>query len=292
MDDINYQFEIFKYESEEETLFNELRTIETEDGKILFCASDVARMLGYLNPNDAVITHCKSDGIVNHEGVVKTGKRKDGTIYEQKGTLKFITEGNVYRLIIRSQLPSADKFESWIFDEVIPSIRKKGYYGKIDRTEEPNFFTRFKDNDNRTPITYFSVVSQLYLILNRLFEYQGYIIPNRGVDGKEIRPDNSVGRRFVSYLEDNYPDLLEKRKDYSHKFPNGYEFPSNMYPNEMLPIFIEFVYGTWLPVHASTYLGRKDPKALAVLPKVLSEVKESLKLEGKDISEFNNKIEI
>lgn len=43
MENINYQFEIFKYESEEESQFNELRTIEKEDGKILFCASDVAK---------------------------------------------------------------------------------------------------------------------------------------------------------------------------------------------------------------------------------------------------------
>ena len=76
-----------------------------------------------------------------------------------------------------------------------------------------------------------------------------------------------------------------------HKFPNGYEFPANMYPNEMLPIFIEFVYGTWLPANASSYLGKKDPLSLEYLPKVLSEVKETLKLEGKDISEFSNNIE-
>lgn len=291
MEDINYQFEIFKYESEEESQFNELRTIEKEDGNILFCANDVAKMLGYTNPNDAIIKHCKSDGIAICEGVVKTGLRKDGTIYEQVDKLKFITEGNVYRLIMRSKLPSAERFESWIFDEVIPSIREKGYYGKIDRKEEPNFLTRFKENDNRTPITYFSVVSQLYLILNRLFEYHGYVIPNKGVDNKEIRPDNAVGRRFVAYLEDKYPELLEKKRDYIHKFPNGYEFPANMYPNEMLPIFIEFVYGTWLPAHASSYLGKKDPLSLEYLPNVLSEVKETLKLEGKDISEFANKIE-
>ena len=60
MENINYQFEIFKYESEEESQFNELRTIEKEDGKILFCASDVAKMLGYENPAEAVTTHCKS----------------------------------------------------------------------------------------------------------------------------------------------------------------------------------------------------------------------------------------
>lgn len=283
MADINYQFEIFKYESEEESKFNELRTIEKEDGKILFCASDVAKMLGYENPAEAVSTHCKSGNI---EKCYVAHANGIGGV-----NMNFIPEGDVYRLIIRSQLPSAEKFESWIFDEVIPSIRKKGYYGQIDRTEEPNFFTRFKENDRRPPITHFSVISQLYLILNRIFEYHGYVIPNKGIDGKEIRPDNSVGRRFVAYLEDKYPKLLEKKRDYMHKFPNGYEYPANMYPNEMLPIFIEFVYGTWLPAHSANYLGKKDPKALDILPQVLKDVQKELKLEGKDISEFTNKIE-
>ena len=42
--------------------------------------------------------------------------------------MKFITEGDIYRLAAKSELPGADKFESWIFDEVLPSIRKTGQY--------------------------------------------------------------------------------------------------------------------------------------------------------------------
>lgn len=44
--------------------------------------------------------------------------------------MKYINEGNLYRLIAKSKLPAAEKFESWVFDEVLPSIRKKGHYGK------------------------------------------------------------------------------------------------------------------------------------------------------------------
>lgn len=281
MDEINYQFEIFKYESEEEAKFNELRTIETKDGKIWFCANDVARMLGYKDMAKAVRTHCKPKGVAEMDTPTNGGVQKT----------KFITEGNVYRLIIRSQLPTAERFESWIFDEVIPSIREKGYYGKIDRSEEPNFLTRYKANDNRIPRTHFSIISQLYLILNREFEYHGYVIPNKEIDGKEIRPDNSVGRGFVAYLEDFHSELLNEKREYLHKFPNGYEFPANMYPNEMIPIFIDFVYSVWLPLYSATYFKKKDPKALEVLPKVLEEIKEELKIEGKAVSEFTNAIE-
>jgi prophage antirepressor-like protein len=57
-----------------------------------------------------------------------------------------INEPNVYRLIVKSQLPSAERFEAWLFNEVVPSIRKKGFYGKIDRAELPNFIEHYKDN--------------------------------------------------------------------------------------------------------------------------------------------------
>lgn len=104
--------EIFKYESEEETQFNELRTIEKEDGNILFCASDVAKILWYENPAEAVANHFKSGNI---EKCYVAHSNGSGGV-----NMKFIPEGDVYRLIIRSKLPSAERFESWLFDEVIP----------------------------------------------------------------------------------------------------------------------------------------------------------------------------
>lgn len=124
------QLQIFKYQSEEEQLFNEIRTIEQEDGSVLFGATDVARVLGYASPADAVTRHCK--------GVVVLGTpipNQWGTVVNQN--IKYIPEGDVYRLIIKSRLPSAERFEKWLFDEVVPSIRKRGYYGKIDRTALP-----------------------------------------------------------------------------------------------------------------------------------------------------------
>ena len=46
--------------------------------------------------------------------------------------MKFINEGNLYRLIVSSKLPSAERFERWVFDEVLPSIRQTGSYGSIN----------------------------------------------------------------------------------------------------------------------------------------------------------------
>lgn len=97
--------------------FGTLRTIEN-DGKIMFIASDVAKMLGYVRPADAITAHCK--GSVKHRLPTNGGKQD----------VKIIPEGDVYRLIAHSKLPQAEKFESWVFDDVLPTIRKTGSYQK------------------------------------------------------------------------------------------------------------------------------------------------------------------
>lgn len=102
----------------ENTEFGQIRTIE-ENGNILFCGSDVAKALGYDQPHKAVERHCKKDGGMFRTVIDSLGREQQA---------KFITEGDLYRLIANSKLPSAEKFESWIFDEVLPSIRKHGAY--------------------------------------------------------------------------------------------------------------------------------------------------------------------
>lgn len=98
--------------------FGEIRTI-TENGKTLFCGADVARALGYKKPNDAIAAHCRY--------TVKRSIPHPQSL-EKKIEMNFIPEGDIYRLAAKSELPGADEFESWIFDEVIPSIRKTGSY--------------------------------------------------------------------------------------------------------------------------------------------------------------------
>ena len=98
--------------------FGSVRTIE-ENGRVMFCGKDVALALGYSDTNNAIKTHCKKDGVVIHHLIDSMG-RKQGA--------KFISEGNLYRHISHSRLPSAEKFESWIFDDVLPTIRRTGGY--------------------------------------------------------------------------------------------------------------------------------------------------------------------
>lgn len=123
--------------------FGEVRTVEI-NGKPYFVAKDVANALGYSNPRDAISRHCK--GVVKHDSFKEGGQE-----------IALIPEGDIYRLVIKSQLPTAEKFESWIFDEVLPTIRKHGAYMTDDTLEKaltsPDFLiqlaTKLKEEQER-----------------------------------------------------------------------------------------------------------------------------------------------
>lgn len=115
--------EIFNFANEE---FGTIRTV-TIDNKPYFVASDIAKSLGYKRPNDAVSAHCRYT--VKHS--IPHPQSKSKTL-----SVNIIPEGDVYRLITHSELPSAEKFETWVFDEVLPSIRKHGMYATESTIEE------------------------------------------------------------------------------------------------------------------------------------------------------------
>lgn len=95
--------------------FGMVRTIIINE-EVYFVASDIAKALGYKNPQKAIRDHCKR---VNESFIPSNGG-------EQKA--KVICKSDIYRLIVRSKLESADEFESWIFDEIMPTIEKTGAY--------------------------------------------------------------------------------------------------------------------------------------------------------------------
>lgn len=93
--------------------------ILTIEGKEWFPAIKVAEILGYTNPRKAIRDHTKERGVTIRSVIDSLGRNQDK---------KFIDEGNLYRLITRSKLPQADEFEEWVFEDVLPSIRKHGIY--------------------------------------------------------------------------------------------------------------------------------------------------------------------
>ncbi len=113
------------------------------DGQPYFTAVDCAEKLGYRKPHDAVSRHCRysvKHGVPHPQSVDKTIEKI------------FIPESDLYRLIIRSKLPEAVKFEAFVCDTVLPSIRKYGGYvtdGALDNfIDNPeaamDFFTKLK----------------------------------------------------------------------------------------------------------------------------------------------------
>lgn len=96
---------------------SQVRTAQDDNGNPLFCGTDVAQVLGYANPAKAVIDHCK--GFLFWKPLETAGGIQK---------VRFISEGDMYRLITSSKLPAAERFEKWVYDEVLPSIRKHGAY--------------------------------------------------------------------------------------------------------------------------------------------------------------------
>ncbi|WP_251029006.1 phage antirepressor KilAC domain-containing protein [Bacillus sp. ISL-40] len=99
--------------------------ILNDNGKLMFPATRCAGLLGYKDVNKAVKQHCKEEGWV-FRPVPTNGGNQD---------MKFITEGNLYRLIVKSKLLQAERFERWVFDEVIPQIRQTGGYIPVKEKE-------------------------------------------------------------------------------------------------------------------------------------------------------------
>lgn len=112
--------QIFNFEQ------NEVRTF-IENEVPYFVANDVAKTLGYKNPSKATNDHCKK--AIETWGNDSLGRRQK---------FKIIPESDVYRLIIKSNLPSAEKFESWVMEEVLPQIRKHGMYATDELLNNPD----------------------------------------------------------------------------------------------------------------------------------------------------------
>ncbi|MCI8949833.1 MAG: hypothetical protein HFG49_07280 [Lachnospiraceae bacterium] len=115
--------------------FGQVRTI-TIDNEPWFYGKDVATALGYADTKKALIQHCREPWVVIHPLGVQTGTKADGSPAVQQVKMKFIGEPNLYRLITHSKLPSAEKFERWIFEEVLPAIRKTGKYEVSEKDQE------------------------------------------------------------------------------------------------------------------------------------------------------------
>jgi prophage antirepressor-like protein len=99
-----------------------VRTFTDNQHNPWFAAKDVCDVLGYRNDTDAIKKHCKEGGVAKRDLIDNLGRKQESS---------FINEGNLYRLIIKSRKPEAERFESWLMEEVLPTIRKTGSWGVV-----------------------------------------------------------------------------------------------------------------------------------------------------------------
>lgn len=126
--------EVKIFENEE---FGKVRTLIEGEDKVLFCGTDVAQALGYSNTTDALKRHCRC--IVKREVPHPQSPEKNLET-------NFIPESDVYRLIFGSKLEDAEKFQNWIFDDVIPTIRKTGGYVNNDELFIETYFFQVEES--------------------------------------------------------------------------------------------------------------------------------------------------
>lgn len=153
--------------------FGQIRTVESED-KIYFVASDIAKALGYENTSKAIADHCRwvTKRYIPHP------QNPD-----KKIEVNVIPEGDMYRLITHSKLESAERFESWVFDDVLPSIRQNGYY------ENPNMSTEMKA---------ILMIDQKQVKMEQRMDKLEFDIPLYGSEADEL--SNHVKRKGVAVL--------------------------------------------------------------------------------------------
>lgn len=192
--------------------FGSVRMIQI-DGQPYFSAKDVAEALKYVNPRDAVARHCK--GVVKHDLPTKGGTQ----------SILFISEGDIYRLIVRSKLPEAEKFETWVFEEVLPSIRKTGgyklpqtmsealrlYADELEKNQllieenekmkpKAEFFDAVTDSKDAVPIGTVARVLDMGIGRNKLFEFLR--------DEKILMYNNQP---YQKYIDQGYFRVIEQK---------------------------------------------------------------------------------
>lgn len=214
--------------------FGCVRTLEA-DGKILFAASDIAKALGYTNPSKAVNDHCK--------GITKCYTPTEGGVQ----ALNFIPEGDVYRLIAHSKLPSAEKFESWVFDEVLPTIHKTGSYSKPMSELEilQHSINQLVEQERKLKAIEAQQgeqVKRLDIIDSRLEVLNGVHIEGTGRDRLNAMVRAYVVKKGISYAE----GWKKFKKAYNHAFRTclgalltNYTKKNNLRSKPTIPRFLE-----------------------------------------------------
>jgi prophage antirepressor-like protein len=224
----------------------DIRVVTLND-QVLFIARDVATALGYADPSNAVADHCRHAKSL--KDIAFDNSTKGNEINNLPGNTKLIPEGDIYRLVARSKLPSAERFESWVFDEVLPSIRKTGGYQ-----------TQTKSELVSTAIVMIGqALGSLELKANHLQEAQDSLdhrtkLLESRINGVELKhrsgvPHGYIAKKHAHHLyggtlsEEIFHLAMAKlnveKVEYIHTTDEGYEIPTIAYKADEVPRAVE-----------------------------------------------------
>lgn len=211
---MNKELQIFKKEE-----FGQVRMVVIK-GKPYAVGIDIAKALGYKDPNSAITRHCR--GWVKRSVTDNLGREQQ---------MNVIPEWDIYRLAANSELPSAEEFESWVFDEILPEIRETGGYVNSDDLFI-NTYLPFVDNQTKALFkSTLEIVKKQNVVIQTLQPKANYfddlvdrnLLTNFRDTAKELKIKQ---KDFIEWLETNkyiYRDNKDKIKPYREHVPSLFE---------------------------------------------------------------------
>ncbi|MEY3222216.1 MAG: hypothetical protein RLZZ203_1072 [Cyanobacteriota bacterium] len=231
---------VFEFES------NELEIVVI-DGQPWFNASQVAKALGYANPSKALQDNVSA----KYNQQLDLGRRGKKPI--------FISEPGLYQLVMRSSLPNAEKFQDWVFEEVLPNIRKTGSYSKDSRKTLGAYTERVEamfDAANKIPDGYWCVLHEsanLLIWVEAKLKYP--------VDKADLL-DGSIGIHWSRHRTGK--EWAGDRIRFDYRFPDGRPCHPWCYQERELLHFREFLNSRYKPILLPRYLEDKYPGLVKV----------------------------
>jgi prophage antirepressor-like protein len=231
---------VFEFESKE-------LEVVVIDNNPWFNASQFAKALGYTNPSEAIQDNVSA----KYSQQLDLGRRGKKPI--------FISEPGLYQLIMRSSLPNAEKFQDWVFEEVLPSIRKTGTYSKDSHKVLGAYTERVEamfDAANKIPEGYWCVLHEsanLLIWVEAKLKYP--------VDRHDLL-DGSIGIHWSRYRAGK--SWAGDRIRFDYRFPDGRPCHPWCYQEQELLHFREFLSSKYKPILLPRYLEDKYPGLVKV----------------------------
>jgi prophage antirepressor-like protein len=200
-------------------IFGSLTTITNDQGEVYFIGKEICEKLGYTNPSKAISDHVREKYRLELDNVSLLSLGVD--LGQRGGVL--ISEPGMYSLIMRSKLDIAEKFQDWVTEEVLPSIRKTGSYG----VQLPNFNDPYEAaiawaNEYKAKT---EAINALNAAKYKIDHFDRLIDRELNVNLRTTAKEIGVGeRRFISMLQVNgflYRDAAQRLTPYAHAVKDG-----------------------------------------------------------------------